>query len=148
MSEPDQHQTKKKPGVLRQAVTLLVALGILAVAAVVIYPKFLPRTEGPVRLDVLNSSGASVLDPELSLLVPEGQIVGQMRSVISSGFLLTAYEGMGPVEIQSISFTAGEDGRAVTHQIDHTIDPGGVVVLTITADGVEVDQKEVVPETL
>lgn len=147
MSETDQTEPKMKPGALRQAITLLVALGILAAAAVVIYPKLQSRTEGPVRLDIMNASGASIIDPTLSLRVPAGQTVGELRSVISTGFLVTAYEGMGPIEIESLAFTAGEGGEAVEHQIGQTIEPGGVVVLRIVDDRVEVDAKELVPET-
>lgn len=147
MSETDQKEPKKKPGALRQAITLLVALGILAAAAVVIYPKLQSRTEGPVRLDIMNASGASIIDPTLSLRVPAGQTVGELRSVISTGFLVTAYEGMGPIEIESLAFIAGEGGEAVEHQIDQTIEPGGVVVLRIVDGRVEVDAKELVPET-
>lgn len=142
MTEP-----KKKPGAVRQALTLLVALGILIAAAVVIYPKFQPRTEGPVRLDILNATGASMVDPTLSLRVPADQTVGELRSVISTGHMLTVYEGMGPVEIESVAFTAGEDGQAVTHRIDQTLEPGGVVLLRVKADSVEVDASELVPET-
>ncbi|UYV13565.1 MAG: hypothetical protein NCW75_04600 [Phycisphaera sp.] len=138
---------KKKPGAVRQAVTLLVAMGILIAAAVVIYPKFQSRTEGPVRLDILNASEASMIDPSVSLRVPADQTVGALRSVISAGFLVTAYEGMGPVEIESVTFTAGEDGQPVTHEIDQTLEPGGVMVLRITADSVEVDASELAPET-
>jgi hypothetical protein len=140
-------EAKKKPGALRQVVTLIVALGILAVAAMVIYPKFQPRTEGPVRLDIANGSGASMIDTVLSIRVPEGQTAGGLRSVIAAGNVVTAYEGMGPVEVESISFTAGEDGQPVTQQIDRTIEPGGVMVLRIRSGQVEVDLTEMVPET-
>lgn len=147
MSETDQKEPKQKPGALRQAITLLVALGILAAAAVVIYPKLQSRTEGPVRLDIMNASGASINDPQISLRVPADQTVEDMKSVIETGRLVTIYEGMGPVEIESIGYTYGGDSLFQTHQLDHTIEPGGVVVLRITEDGVEVDAKELVPET-
>lgn len=140
-------ESKKNSGAVRQALTLVVALGILIAAAVVIYPKLQSRVEGPVRLDVLNATGASMVDPEILLRVPADQTVGEMRSVISTGHMLTVYEGMGPVEIESVTFTAGEDGRAVTHRVGQTLEPGGVVLLRITADSVEVDASELVPET-
>lgn len=147
MTEPNQQEAKKKPGALRQAVTLLVALGILAAAAVVIYPKFQPRTEGPVRLDVLNATGASLVDPIFSLRVPAGQTVGETNSVIESGRLVTLYEGMGPVEIESVSYAYGGDSLLQTHRLDYTIEPGVVAVLRIKADRVEIDASEVVSET-
>ncbi len=147
MTETKQSEAKKKPGALRQVVTLIVALGILAVAAVVIYPKLQSRTEGPVRLDIANGSGASMIDPVLSIRVPADQTVGALRSVISAGFVVTAYEGMGPVEVESISYTAGEDGEPVTVDIDRTLEPGGIMVLRVKSKMVEVDVTEMVPET-
>lgn len=139
-------QAKKKPGVMRQVVTLAVALGLFALAAVVILPKLQARTEGPVRLDILNGTGASMVDPSIALRVPADQSVGALRSVISAGQLVTAYEGMGPVEVESVSFTAGEDGQPVRHEIGRTLEPGGIMVLRIQPEGVEVDASDLDPE--
>ena len=139
--------TKKKPRGARQAVTLLVALGIFALAAVVIYPKLQERTQGPVRLDVLNATGASLIDSQISLRVPAGENPGQMASVIEAGRLLTVYEGMGPIDVVSFTYVFGGDSLIQTHELDYTIEPGGVVVLRITPDSVEVDASEIVAET-
>lgn len=147
MSEGEKNKpAEKKQGAMRQVVTALVAILIFALAAVVIYPKFQPRTQGPVRVDLLNGTGASMLEPTISMRVPADQTVGSLASTISAGGLVTVYEGMGPVEIESISFTAGGDGGAVDYEIDRTLEPGGVMVLRVTADGVTTDASDLTPE--
>lgn len=138
---------KKKPNAIRQAVTLLLALAIFALAAVVIYPKLQQRTQGPVRLDVVNGTGASLVDLQVALRVPAGESVGEINSVIESGRLQTIYEGLGPVGIDSVEYVFGADSVLQTHELDYTIEPGGVVVLRITADGVEIDAAEIVDES-
>jgi len=138
---------KKKPGAARQIATLLVALALFALTAVVIYPKLQATTQGPVRLDLVNGTGASMLEPAVSMRVPADQTVGRMASTIAAGGLVTVYEGMGPVDIESISFTAGADGGAVDYEIARTLEPGGVMVLRVTADGVTVDASDLAPET-
>lgn len=139
--------SKKRPNVVRQAVTLLLALAIFALAAVVIYPKLQQRTQGPVRLDVVNGTGASLVDLQVSLSVPAGESVGETNSVIESGRLQTIYEGLGPVEIVSVGYVYGADSLFQTHELGYEIEPGGVVVLRITADGVEIDAAEIVDES-
>lgn len=136
-----------RPSKLRQAITLLVALAIFALAAVVIYPKFQARTVGPVRLDLVNGTGASMLEPEMTLEVPADQTVGRMASTIAAGRLVTIYEGMGPVQVGSISFTTGEDGSKVTRAIDRTIEPGGIMVVRVSAEGVVIEASELAAET-
>lgn len=138
---------KKKNGLVRQVATLLVALGLFALAAVVIVPKLQSQTLGPVRLDVLNATGASMLEPSISLRVPPDQSLGALRSVISAGQLVTVYEALGPVYVDSISFTTGEDGRTVTYNIGRVLRPGGIMVLRVKSDGVEVDASDLSLET-
>ncbi|MEQ8316485.1 MAG: hypothetical protein RIE77_11470 [Phycisphaerales bacterium] len=138
---------KKKPNAIRQAVTLLLALAIFALAAVVIYPKLQQRTQGPVRLDVVNGTGGSMIDTVVSLRVPANQNVGGIESLLPSGAVITVYDGLGPAQVESISFTAGVDGEAVTHAVDRALDPGGVMVLRITADGITVDVTDAPAET-
>ncbi|MFI4915409.1 MAG: hypothetical protein ACIAS6_02740 [Phycisphaerales bacterium JB060] len=148
MSESEKNKpAEKKPGTMRQVVTALVAVVIFALAAVVIYPKFQPRTQGPVRLDLLNGTGASMLEPAISMRVPDDQAVGRLASTIPVGGLVTVYEGMGPVEVESISFTAGVDGSTVDYNIDRTLEPGGVMVLRVTTDGVTIDASDLAPQT-
>ncbi len=140
-------ETKKKPSGARQVLTLLVALGIFALAAVVIYPKLQERTQGPVRLDVLNAAGVPLSGSQISLRVPAGENPGQISDVIEAGRLLTIYEGMGPIDVESITYVFGGDSLIQTHDLDYTIEPGGVVVLRVTPDGVEVDASEIVAES-
>jgi hypothetical protein len=139
--------TKKKPGAMRQIATLLVALGLFALAAVVILPKLQPTTQGPVRLDILNGTGASMVDPTLSLRVPAGQSLGALPSVIEAGRLYTAYEGLGPVEVESIGYVYGGDSLFQEHEIERTLEPGGIMVLRIKPEGVEVDASDLAPQT-
>lgn len=127
-----------KPGALRQAVTLLVALGIAAVAAIIIVPKLQSSTSGPVRIDISNGTQGSMLELQLDLRVPGGENAS-LPSAIPAGGVITVYEGMGPVEVETLGYVSGADGNPVTRQIDATVEPGGVMVLRVRAEGVSVD---------
>ncbi|MFI4883095.1 MAG: hypothetical protein ACIAQU_10980 [Phycisphaerales bacterium JB064] len=147
MSKNSPNQTSsKKPGALRQVATLVVALAIAGVAAMVILPKLQGSTSGPVRLDIINGTQGSMLELELNLRVPASESVGTLPTSIAMGGLVTAYEGLGPVRVESIGYVSGADGNPVTHRVDATIEPGGTMVLRVRADGVAVDATEAPPE--
>ncbi|MCW5756634.1 MAG: hypothetical protein KIT54_05290 [Phycisphaeraceae bacterium] len=124
---------------MRQAATFAVALVLFAAAAVVFFQKFSPATHGPVRLDIANGTPGSLLELELNLVVPKGEAVGTLPSSVAIGGVVTAYEGLGPVTIVSVSYVGGADGSAFTHRIDRVLEPGGIMTLRISPDGVVVD---------
>lgn len=128
----------KKPGPLRQALTLLVAIGIAAAAAIIIVPKLQSTTSGPVRIDISNGTPGSMLELQLDLRVPVGESAN-LPSAIAAGGVITVYEGLGPVDVQTLGYVSGADGNPVTRRIDATVEPGGVMVLRVRAEGVAVD---------
>ena len=139
MTDSTQPKTRStKPGPLRQALTLLVALGIAAAAAFVIVPKLRSSTSGPVRVDISNGTLGSMLELELILRLPQGENAN-LPSAIPAGGVVTVYEGIGPVGVESIGYVSGADGKPVTQQLGATVEPGGVMVLRVRADGVIVD---------
>lgn len=136
MTEPT---PKKKPTPARQVALLVLALAIFAAAAFVIVPKFRPTTRGPVRLDVANGTPGSLLEMVLNLRVPTGEAAGSLPSSIAPGNIVTAYEGLGPVEVVSIGYVSGADGNAVSRPVGVVLEPGGIMTLRLSPTGVEVD---------
>ncbi|MEQ8844770.1 MAG: hypothetical protein RIB58_07930 [Phycisphaerales bacterium] len=136
---------KKKASPARQAVTLVVALGIFAAAAFVILPKFQSTTSGPVRLDLVNATEGSILEVELLVRLPRGEADPNVPGTMARGSLATVYEGLGPVEVESIRYVRGSDGQAVDQPIDRTIEPGATMVVSVV-DGAVIVQSSEAPE--
>lgn len=135
----DSDPTVRKPGAMRQVATLFVAVVLLAIAAAVILQKFSPATHGPVRLDIANGTAGSLLELELNLIVPRGEVAGSLPSSIAIGGVVTAYEGLGPVEVVSIGYVSGTDGNQVTHRVSRVLEPGQIMTLRVSSQGVVVD---------
>ncbi len=121
---------------LRQVLTLIVALGLLAATAVIVWPKLQEAPAGLVRVDLVNATDASILEFVMDVHLPAGVETGPLPGTIALGESVTLYEGSGPMRIDSISFVTGIDGSAVDRQVRQTGDPGGVMVLTVNASGV------------
>ena len=80
-----------------------------------------------------------MLEFVMNLHMPEDAMVGPIPATINAGETVTVYEGVGPIRFDSLSFVASVDGAAIEWNVGQSLDPGGLLVLTVTAEGVGVD---------
>lgn len=116
---------------------LLLAVGLLAAAAYVAWPKLRPPEHGPVRLTIENNIQASMLELAIDLRTPPEAVAGPIPGTIAADGAVTVYEGPGPIMVESIAYTSGADGALVTRVIAQRLEPDHDMVLRVTVEGVE-----------
>ncbi|MEO1007299.1 MAG: hypothetical protein AAFX79_01900 [Planctomycetota bacterium] len=122
-------------GVLRVVLGVIAALAIAGVATAIFYTKLTPTAPGPARVVLVNATGASLIDPGMTLRVPDGGTVAVAPPLLDDGDTWRVYDGPGPIEIEMVQFVDAASGAPV--QLDSPLDgpATGVLTLTVGAGG-------------
>ena len=99
-------------------------------------PKLQGETAGNVRSDLVNATDASMLEFVMEVRLPVEGVAGPVPGTIAAGETVTLYEGPGPARVDSVAFVTGADGSATERQVRQSVEPGGLMVLTVTTYGV------------
>ncbi|MGD1916641.1 MAG: hypothetical protein ACFCBV_10710 [Phycisphaerales bacterium] len=84
----------------------------------------------------MNATDASMLEFVMEVRLPVEGVAGPVPGTIAAGETVTLYEGPGPARVDSVAFVTGADGSATERQVRQSVEPGGLMVLTVTTYGV------------